>query len=144
MSPSEAATGAKRWRYYVSQAILQGCKHAGSLPRISAPPLERAALEAVRAAAPGQKPSDGAIRTGLEKVVAGKTSLTIRWRKAENSDGPPLTLPPLLAESDSAFPQWALLSPDNQFFVPDYAISENANASPSDALATPIKLVPHK
>ena len=93
MSPSEAAKGAKRWRYYVSQAILQGRKQdAGSLPRISALPLERAVLEAVRAATPGQKPSDDAIRTGLEKVVAGKTSLTIRWRKAENSDGPPLTL----------------------------------------------------
>ena len=41
MSPSEAAKGPKRYRYYVSQAILQGRKQdVGSLARISAPHIE--------------------------------------------------------------------------------------------------------
>ena len=34
MSPGHAAKGGRRWRYYVSQAILQGRKHeAGSVAR---------------------------------------------------------------------------------------------------------------
>ena len=38
MSPTKAAKGGRRWRYYVSQAILQGRKQdAGSIPRVSAP-----------------------------------------------------------------------------------------------------------
>jgi site-specific DNA recombinase len=35
MSPSHAAKGGRRWRYYVSQAVLQGHKHeAGSVARV--------------------------------------------------------------------------------------------------------------
>jgi hypothetical protein len=37
MSPSYATKGGRRWRYYVSQAVLQGRKHeAGSVVRMSA------------------------------------------------------------------------------------------------------------
>ena len=37
MSPSEASRGGRRWRYYVSQAILQGRKQdAGSIARVAA------------------------------------------------------------------------------------------------------------
>ncbi len=51
MSPSEAAKGAKRWRYYISQAILQGRKQdAGSVARVSAPQIEAKILEALQEA----------------------------------------------------------------------------------------------
>jgi hypothetical protein len=51
----------RRWRYYVSQAILQGRKHeAGSVTRVPALEIERRVAETVREAlsAPGgQHPS---------------------------------------------------------------------------------------
>ena len=48
MSPSEASRGGRRWRYYVSQAILQGRKHdAGSIARVAAPEVESRVLEGV-------------------------------------------------------------------------------------------------
>ena len=49
MSPSHAAKGGRRWRYYVSQAVLQGRKHeAGSVARALALEIERRVAEAVR------------------------------------------------------------------------------------------------
>jgi site-specific DNA recombinase len=49
MSPSEASRRGRRWRYYVSQAILQGRKQdAGSIARVSAPEIEDKVLEALR------------------------------------------------------------------------------------------------
>jgi site-specific DNA recombinase len=51
MSPSHAAKGGRRWRYYVSQAILQGRKHeAGSVARAPALEIEARVAEAARAA----------------------------------------------------------------------------------------------
>jgi site-specific DNA recombinase len=51
MSPSHAAKGGRRWRYYVSQAILQGRKHeAGSVARVPALEIEARVAEAARAA----------------------------------------------------------------------------------------------
>jgi hypothetical protein len=51
MSPSHATKKGRRWRYYVSQAILQGRKQeTGSVARVPAMELERRATEAVRAA----------------------------------------------------------------------------------------------
>ena len=90
MSPSEAAKGAKRWRCYVSQAIRQGHKgDAGSLPRVSAAAIEGA----VRAALSDRRPCEEMIEAGLEKVVVGKTNLTIRWRDGQQPEGPALDLP---------------------------------------------------
>ena len=55
MSPSEASRGRRRWRYYVSQAILQGRREdAGSIARVAAPEIEGRVLEAVRAAMGGE------------------------------------------------------------------------------------------
>ncbi len=48
MSPSHATKGGKRWRYYVSQALLQGRKaDAGSAARVSAPEVEKRVTEAI-------------------------------------------------------------------------------------------------
>ena len=50
MSPSHATKGGRRWRYYVSQAVLQGRKHdAGSVARVPAAEIEGKVAEAVPA-----------------------------------------------------------------------------------------------
>jgi site-specific DNA recombinase len=49
MSPSHAAKGGKRWRYYVSRALLQGRKlDAGSLARVPAAEIEKQVEDAIR------------------------------------------------------------------------------------------------
>ncbi len=49
MSPSYAAKGGRRWRYYVSQALLQGRKaDAGSLARVPAGEVEAQVGRAIR------------------------------------------------------------------------------------------------
>ncbi|MBU3888575.1 recombinase family protein [Methylosinus sp. KRF6] len=51
MSPSYAVKKGVRYRYYVSQAMLQGDKaNAGSLPRVSAPEVEERVCAALRRA----------------------------------------------------------------------------------------------
>jgi hypothetical protein len=48
MTPSWSKRGSKRWRYYVSQAILRGDKAgAGSVARVSAPEIESRVIEAI-------------------------------------------------------------------------------------------------
>jgi site-specific DNA recombinase len=104
MSPSHAAKKGRRWRYYVSQAILQGRKHeAGSVARVSAMEVEGHVAEAVRAAFPcgrqrrcvsltdqrtiSHAPSDRAamrrgdnvtnLRAAIERVVISRTTIEI-------------------------------------------------------------------
>lgn len=48
MTPSHTAKGSRRYRYYVSQAVLQG-KPAGTIRRIAAHPIEVLVLAALRA-----------------------------------------------------------------------------------------------
>jgi site-specific DNA recombinase len=46
MSPSHAAKSGRRWRYYVSLAVLQGRKHeAGSVARVPALEIEARVAE---------------------------------------------------------------------------------------------------
>jgi hypothetical protein len=53
MSPSHATKGGRRYRYYVSQAVLQGRKEdAGSIFRVPAMEIERRVIDAVRGATP--------------------------------------------------------------------------------------------
>ena len=48
MTPTWARKGSKRWRYYVSQAVLQGDKtKAGSVARVSAPEIENKIVDAI-------------------------------------------------------------------------------------------------
>src|SRR5271157_1526005 len=52
MSPSHATKGGRRYRYYVSQAVLQGREQdAGSIARVPAMEIERRVVDAVRGAA---------------------------------------------------------------------------------------------
>ena len=114
MSPSHATKGGRRYRYYVSQAILQGRKHeAGSVPRAPALEMERPVTEAVRAAssasnrqgrhglhqprasghgastdAPAVHPSDhdATVRAAIERVVMSRTTIEIELAEGMTSD----------------------------------------------------------
>jgi site-specific DNA recombinase len=114
MSPSHAAKGGRRWRYYVSQAVLQGRKHeAGSVARAPALEIERRAAEAVRAASsaskvqgwqelhqpkasgrgastdsPAVRPSDddATLRAAIERVVISRTTIEIELAEGMASD----------------------------------------------------------
>jgi site-specific DNA recombinase len=49
MTPSHASKNGKRYRYYLSSALVQGhAKNAGSVRRVSAPEIETLAINAVR------------------------------------------------------------------------------------------------
>jgi hypothetical protein len=84
MSPSHAAKKGRRWRYYVSQAILQGRKHeAGSVARVPAIEIERRVAEAARealSASDGQR-SSGSL-TGQRKMSSAPADLAAMRRAA--------------------------------------------------------------
>ena len=114
MSPSHAAKGGRRWRYYVSQAVLQGRKHeAGSVARVPALEIERWVAEAVRAASsvsnrqdwhalhqpkasghgastdsPAVRSSDhdATLRAAIERVVISRTTIEIELAEGMASD----------------------------------------------------------
>jgi site-specific DNA recombinase len=114
MSPSHATKGGRRWRYYISQAVLQGRKHeAGSVARVPALEIERQVAEAVRAAssvskrqgwqelhqpkasghgastdAPAVPPSgyDATLRAAIERVVMSRTTIEIELAEGMGSD----------------------------------------------------------
>src|SRR5271166_2612515 len=69
MSPSHATKGGRRWRYYVSQAMLQGRKQeAGSVTRAPAGEIEGKVTEAVRATMSGPVCSQG--RSSARSLVS--------------------------------------------------------------------------
>ena len=75
MSPSHATKRGCRYRYYVSQAILQGRKaDAGSVARVPAKELERRVVEAVRGAAPTDR-RERSIETRITRHVSSTPPL---------------------------------------------------------------------
>ncbi len=93
MTPSEAVKGAKRYRYYISQAILQGRKlDSGSVARVSAPELEAKVLEALRDTVGDSKFTADSLRGYLEKITIGQSGVQIRWHDTRSPDAPPQTL----------------------------------------------------
>src|SRR6202035_233555 len=114
MSPSHAAKGGRRWRYYVSQAVLQGRKHeAGSVARVPALEIEARVAEAGRAAlsasnrqgwhalhqpkasgrgastdSPAVRPSDddATLRAAIERVVMSRTTIEIELAEGMTND----------------------------------------------------------
>ena len=114
MSPSRAAKGGRRWRYYVSQAALQGGKQeAGSIARVSALEIEARVAETARAASsatnrygwhelqqpkascrgastdsPTISPTDYAVtlRAAIERVVMSRTTIEIELAEGMASD----------------------------------------------------------
>ena len=87
MSPSWAKKGSKRWRYYISQATLQGDKSkAGSIVRVPA-----AALEALVAWAIGKLSTDCAgpqadIRILIDRVTIGRTAIQVQLPEAAEAE----------------------------------------------------------
>ena len=114
MSPSHAAKRGRLWRYYVSQAILQGRKHeAGSVARAPALEIEARVAEAARAASPashrqgwhglhqpkasgrgastvspavGPSDYDATLRAAIERVVMSRTTIEIELAEGMTSD----------------------------------------------------------
>jgi site-specific DNA recombinase len=112
MSPSHAAKGGRRWRYYVSQAVLQGRKQeAGSVARAPALEIEARVAEAVPSSAcnrqgwhglhqpkgsgqgastdsPAVRPSDydATLRAAIERVVTSRTTIEIELTEGMASD----------------------------------------------------------
>src|SRR5215203_3656163 len=52
MTPTHAQKGSRRYRYYVSQAVLQGKPEPGSTARVPAPEIEALVIAAMRSASP--------------------------------------------------------------------------------------------
>jgi site-specific DNA recombinase len=79
MSPSWARRGSKRWRYYVSQAALQGDKSkAGSILRVPAAHVEGLVAEALGKLSPDRADSQTDTRGLMDHVVIGRGSIQIQ------------------------------------------------------------------
>src|ERR1700722_9006327 len=95
MSPTWARRGSKRWRYYVSQAALQGDRSkAASILRVPAGDVEKLVVEAVGKLSL----SDASLadtRNLIDRVVISHATIRIQLSEvAEENDGARiLTLP---------------------------------------------------
>jgi site-specific DNA recombinase len=127
MGTAYAAKGSRRWRYYVSRAVLRGQGHdAGSIRRAAAPEIERAVLQALRRAGQGgaadgprpeaslsskackagsdqpaapvvsssasHPPSDQALIDKVERIIATRRSLEIRFGAGDAIEAPTAAL----------------------------------------------------
>jgi site-specific DNA recombinase len=96
MSPTWARKESKRWRYYVSQAALQGDKSkAGSILRVPAADVETLVTEALGKLSPDRAASSTDIRNLIDRVVIGRATIRIQLSEvaAENDSPRVLTLP---------------------------------------------------
>jgi site-specific DNA recombinase len=88
MSPTWARKGSKRWRYYVSQAALQGDKSkAGSILRVPAADVETLVAEALGKLSSDCAASQTDIRNLIDRVVIGRATIRIQLSDlAEGTD----------------------------------------------------------
>jgi site-specific DNA recombinase len=96
MSPTWARRGPTRWRYYVSQAALQGDKSkAGSILRVPAADVETLVAEALGKLSSDRAASQTDIRDLIDRVVIGRATIQIQLSEvAEGTDSARiLTLP---------------------------------------------------
>jgi len=93
MSPTWARKGPKRWRYYVSQAALQGDKSkAGSIVRVPAAEVEALVTEAVGKLSADRPASQADIRDRIDRVAIGGTTIQIRLSEVGEGDDTVKTL----------------------------------------------------
>jgi hypothetical protein len=93
MSPTWARKGSKRWRYYVSQAALQGDKSkAGSIVRVPAAEVEALVTEAVGKLSADRRASQTDIRDRIDRVAISGTAIQIRLSEAGEGDDSVKTL----------------------------------------------------
>jgi site-specific DNA recombinase len=96
MSPTWARKRSKRWRYYVSQAALQGEKSkAGSILRVPAADVEALVAEALGKLSPDRAASQTDIRSVIDRVVIGRATIRIQLSEVaeEHDSARILTLP---------------------------------------------------
>jgi len=87
MSPSHATKCGRRYRYYVSQAILQGRREdAGCVVRVSAMELERRVIDAVRGTAPTD-PRERSIEMRIIRGASDNPGATINSAAVGSSPG---------------------------------------------------------
>jgi site-specific DNA recombinase len=93
MSPTWARKESKRWRYYVSQAALQGEKSkAGSILRVPAADVETLAAEALGKLSPDRAASQTDIRELIDRVVIGRAAVQIHLAEAAEAEAGARTL----------------------------------------------------
>ena len=96
MSPTWARKGSKRWRYYVSQAALQGDKSkAGSILRVPAADVEALVTDAIAKPPSIHATSQTDIRDLIDRVVIGRATIRIQLSEVaqEHDSARILTLP---------------------------------------------------
>jgi site-specific DNA recombinase len=87
MSPSWARKGSKRWRYYVSQAALQGDNSkAGSIVRVPAANVEAIVVEAIRKLPlEGSTASQADFRNLIDRIAISRTKIQAQLAEAAES-----------------------------------------------------------
>jgi hypothetical protein len=94
MSPSWARKGSRCWRYYVSQAALQGDKSkAGSVVRVPAPHVESLVAGAVCEQSAGRLASPADIRDRINRVTIDRAEIHIQLSEAGEAGGCTLSVP---------------------------------------------------
>jgi site-specific DNA recombinase len=129
MSPTWARKGSKRWRYYVSQAALQGDKSkAGSIVRVPAADVEALVAEALGRLSSDCSASQTLTRDLIDRVVIGRAGVQIHLAEAAEAEAGAraLTLP------------WTPPSPYRKREVIQGAIDASAHARPMRANARAI------
>jgi hypothetical protein len=103
MSPSHANKQGVRYRYYVSQALIQGRKeHAGSVGRVSGPDLEERILAELRSMGMGEEASNRELLARhVERITLEEDRIEIRLRTAATAD---LAAPALESEMVRSVP----------------------------------------
>ena len=93
MSHTWARKGPKRWRYYVSQATLQGDESkAGSITRVPAANVEGPVAEAVARLSFGRAASLGDLRSRFDRVTIGRTAIQVQLSEAADAEAGERTL----------------------------------------------------
>src|SRR5262249_40395723 len=87
MSPSWTKKGSKRWRYYVSQAVLQGGKsQAGSVIRVAAHTVEHGVADEVSKRSTNRSISRTDLRNLIDRVTIGRTAIQVQLSEASEAD----------------------------------------------------------
>jgi site-specific DNA recombinase len=131
MSPSWAKKGSKRWRYYVSQAALQGDKSkAGSIVRVPATTIEHFIGDAISKQSPGRpaSASQADLRDLIDRVTIGRGAIQVQLSEAAEAavGARTLTVP------------WTLPSPYRKRGIIQSRRDANASARPMRANARAI------
>jgi site-specific DNA recombinase len=93
MSPTWARKGPKRWRYYVSQVVLQADKgKAGSIVRVPAADVEALVAEALGKLSSNCSASQTGIRDLIDRVAIGRTAVQVHLSEAVEGEAGAKTL----------------------------------------------------